>query len=151
MKLDAYFLGYFNPDEAFPDYRMNINILQTIQLGSIALFVIPLTVYQQKNKVRHSVLFFAIVLNRLSGYFMLRLNEEGQFAWIIGPMTGFCEASVIVFPILKIRDYFTEFEKKIWYSGLFFGMKYLLTVTIAYFIQVLAQKNIDQTGKNTNG
>lgn len=35
---------------------------------------------------------------------------------------GIIESLVVVYPVLKIRDYFTEFEKKIFYSGIFLAV-----------------------------
>ena len=79
----------------------------------------------------------------------MQLHSESKFAWVIGPMTGFSEAAIIAFPILKIRDYFTEFEKKIWYSGMFFGLRYILNMIIVFYVQKLSELKLNKNGKDT--
>lgn len=80
---------------------------------------------------------------------MTRVKGEDQFAWVVGPLIGLSEAMVIVFPILKIRDYFTEFEKKVFFSGLFLAIRSGIGMTIMFYLKKLALDKINIDGTNT--
>lgn len=79
---------------------------------------------------------------------MTRVSGETNFGVAIGICMGIGEAMVLVFPVLKIRDYFTEFEKKVFFSGLFFMVKLLLIHTTVYLLQQVTENNVDIKGKD---
>jgi len=87
------------------------------------LLLIPVTLAQQKFALRHGLTFVCIALGLVSGILLPKIENNHNMAWFIGCCLGTAETLVIVFPLMKIRHFFTEFEKKIFSSGAFLAIQ----------------------------
>ena len=112
-----------------------MSMIQTVVVGSIAVFVIPCTLFQQKKYFRHSLMLLAIACNSVASYLSTKITNEVIFSTALGILYGFSQSVVIAFPLLKIRNYFTQFEKKMFFSGLLLCANSCMSVLSIYIIQ----------------
>lgn len=89
---------------------------------------------QQKFLVRHILGFICIASALVGGILLPKFEHNHDLGWVIGSCFGLAETLVVVFPLIKIRHFFTEFEKKIFASGAFVGIQLSVRWILNYIV-----------------
>ena len=111
--------------------------------------MVPVTLAQKKILPRHILTLLCIILTLVAGVLLPSLQNNHNIAWVIGCFFGIAESIIVVFPLMKIRHFFTEFEKKICSSGAFLAIHLASKWALNYFAHNHVVTKISGTHEET--